>query len=127
MKSHVSMEQHVCMVCCTTFDTGAILFDRRLRDSMEAATTTGWGFCREHGRLRDEGYIALVGIDESRSRQRPDGNYDPGDVWRTGRLAHIRRTAAERLFDVRLPDVAFCQDAVLDALQAMQQASEAKG
>ena len=34
-KSHVSLEQHVCLVCGTAFDTGAILLDKRLRASME--------------------------------------------------------------------------------------------
>ena len=33
-KSHVSLEQHVCLVCGTAFDTGAILLDKRLRASM---------------------------------------------------------------------------------------------
>lgn len=40
-KSHVSLEQHACLVCGTTFDTGAILLDKRLRASMERHTATG--------------------------------------------------------------------------------------
>ncbi|WP_430522156.1 hypothetical protein [Pseudomonas aeruginosa] len=44
-KSHVSLEQHVCLVCGTAFDTGAILLDKRLRASMERHTATGWGLC----------------------------------------------------------------------------------
>jgi len=36
-KSHVSMEQHVCLVCGVTFDPDAILLDKRLRASMSAA------------------------------------------------------------------------------------------
>ena len=47
-KSHVSLEQHVCLVCGTAFDTGAILLDKRLRASMERHTATGWGLCPEH-------------------------------------------------------------------------------
>ncbi len=43
-KSHVSLEQHVCLVCGTAFDTGAVLLDKRLRASMERHTATGWGF-----------------------------------------------------------------------------------
>ncbi|SFE17291.1 hypothetical protein SAMN03159379_07464, partial [Variovorax sp. NFACC26] len=42
-KSHVSMEQHLCLVCGLGFDTGGILFDRRLRQSMQRHTVTGWG------------------------------------------------------------------------------------
>src|SRR3546814_1103109 len=46
-KSHVSLEQHVCLVCGTAFDTGAILLDKRLRASMERHTKTGWGLREE--------------------------------------------------------------------------------
>ena len=62
-KSHVSLEQHVCLVCGTRFDTGAILLDRRLRASMERHTATGWGLCPEHQKLSDEGFVALVECD----------------------------------------------------------------
>lgn len=44
-KSHVSIEQHVCLVCGQAFDTGAVLLDRRLRASMAHHTTTGWDLC----------------------------------------------------------------------------------
>ena len=30
-KSHVSLEQQLCLMCGTAFDTGNILLDRRLR------------------------------------------------------------------------------------------------
>jgi len=42
-KSHVSLEQQLCLVCGTAFDTGNILLDRRLRASMKHHTTTGLG------------------------------------------------------------------------------------
>lgn len=58
-KSHVSLEQHVCLVCGAAFDTGAILLDRRLRASMKHHTATGWGLCPEHQKLSDDGFVAL--------------------------------------------------------------------
>lgn len=36
-KSHVSMEQHVCLVGGAAFDTGAIRLEKRLHASMERA------------------------------------------------------------------------------------------
>lgn len=51
-KSHVSLEQHVCLVCGTVFDTGAILLDKRLRTSMKLHTAT---LCPEHQKLFDDG------------------------------------------------------------------------
>ncbi len=57
-KSHVSMKQHVCLVCGLAFDSGAILLDKRLRASMERHTTTGWSLCVEHQKLADDGFVA---------------------------------------------------------------------
>ena len=57
-KSHVSLEQQLCLVCCTAFDTGSILLDRRLRASLKHHTTTGWGLCPEHQRLFSESFVA---------------------------------------------------------------------
>ncbi len=53
-KSHVSLEQQLCLVCGTAFDTGNILLDKRLRASMKHHTTTGWGLCPKHQRLFSE-------------------------------------------------------------------------
>lgn len=119
MKSHVSMEQRVCPVCGVAFDTGSILLDKRLKQSMERKTTTGWSFCPEHQARREEGYVALVEVDEAKSTRRPDGNFDPGDVWRTGQIVHVRRAVADRLFDVPVGDLAYCGGEVVQRLIAM--------
>lgn len=68
-KSHVSMEQHVCLVCGQLFDTGAILLDRRLRPSMEHHTVTGWDLCPEHRRLYEEGLRRVGGVRSGKERQ----------------------------------------------------------
>ena len=67
-KSHVSLEQHVCLVCGKAFDTGTILLDKRLRASMEHHTKTGWGLCPEHQKLADDGFVALA------TKRRPPGS-----------------------------------------------------
>ena len=76
-KSHVSLEQHVCLVCGTAFDTGAILLDKRLRASMERHTATGWGLCPEHQKLADDGFVALVECDPQRSGSQAGGRMKP--------------------------------------------------
>lgn len=122
-KSHVSMEQHVCLVCGATFDTGAILLDRRLRASMERHTTTGWGLCAEHRRLFDAGYVALVECDPRRSGLPAGGDrLKPEDAYRTGRIAHVKRDAFAKLFnvpvEVKRPCV-FVEPGVIERLEAM--------
>ena len=59
-KSHVSLEQHVCLVCGVKYDTSSILLDKRLRASLEHHTTTGWGLCDEHQKPSNDGFVALV-------------------------------------------------------------------
>ena len=122
-KSHVSLEQHVCLVCGTSFDTGSLLLDRRLRASMERHTTTGWGLCAEHQRMHSDGFVALVECDPQRSGARSsDGLLKPGQAYRTGRLAHLRREVFARVFDVAVvPDqpVVFVEPGVIERLQGM--------
>lgn len=129
-KSYVTMEQHKCMVCGKDFDTGALLLDQRLREVFDRNTVTGWGLCGEHLKLYDDGYIALIGVDESKSGPHGD-TIKPEDAYRTGRIAHVRREVWPRIFDVPLPEkegkplpCVFVQDAVIDLLQQGGQTDE---
>ena len=126
-KSHVSMERHVCKVCGQLYDTGAILLDNRLRESMEARTLTGAGLCPEHQKLYDEGYVALVGVDASQSHISANDSIKPEDAYRTGDVAHVRRTVVARIFNVPIADdipLVFCEPAVITKLQEMMGTSE---
>ncbi len=120
-KSHVSMEQHVCLVCGVAFDTGNLLLDKRLRASMERHTTTGWGLCAEHQKLADEGFVALVECDPQHSGS-PGGRLKPEQAYRTGRLAHIKRHVFTQLFNVPIEanqPCVFVEPGVIEQLQAM--------
>jgi hypothetical protein len=121
-KSHVSLEQHVCLVCGVPFDTGAILLDKRLRASMERHTATGWGLCPEHQKLFDDGYVALVECDPQRSRAGGSDRMKPEQAYRTGRLAHLRRTVFADVFNVPVEDkqpCVFVEPGVIEKLQTM--------
>ena len=106
-KSHVSMEQHECVACGTRYDTGSILFDRRLKDSMEGKTVTGLGLCPEHQKQVDEGYILLVEAEQMH-----------GETRRLGRIAALRAERWGDFFNVSAPPkgVCFAQSEVLDML-----------
>lgn len=41
MKSHVGMESKISIVCGQQYDTGAILLDRQLRESLDQHNVTG--------------------------------------------------------------------------------------
>lgn len=122
-KSHVSLEQHVCLVCGTRFDAGAILLDKRLRASMERHTATGWGLCPEHQKLSDDGFVALVECDPQRSGSPAGGGrVKPEQAYRTGRLAHLKREAFAHVFNVPIAadqPCVFVEPGVIEQLQTM--------
>jgi hypothetical protein len=122
-KSHVSLEQRVCQVCGVAFDTGSILLDKRLRASMQHRTTTGWGLCPDHQRMFAEGFIALIEFDPLRSGKPKDGvRLNSEEAFRTGRLAHIKRSAFNAVFSVEIDaDQAcvFVEPGIIERLQAM--------
>lgn len=122
-KSHVSLEQHACLVCGVSFDTGSVLLDKRLRASMKRYTVTGWGLCAEHQKLADDGFVALVECDPQRSGSpASNGNLKPEQAYRTGRLAHLKREVFSRLFNVPIKDKQACvfvEPGVIEQLQSM--------
>lgn len=95
-KSFVTMEQAVCPVCAKIEDTGALLLDKRMRSRFDRTTVTGFAMCAEHQKLADDGYIALVVIDQTKS-----ADMTPNGVWRTGPICYVRPHVAEQLFDER--------------------------
>ncbi|AVO42540.1 ATPase [Simplicispira suum] len=121
-KSYVSLEQRVCLVCGTSFDTGSLLLDKRLRASMKRHTTTGWGLCPEHQKLFDDGFVALVECDPERSGSPAGGRMKPEQAYRTGRVAHLRRTAFTQVFNVPIEDKQVCvfvEPGLIEQLQSM--------
>lgn len=121
MKSHVSMQMKICLVCCTKYSVG-ILLDRGMKDSLEPETVTGWGLCEKHKQLFEDGYIALVGIDESQSTI-TNGSILPENAYRTGTVAHVKYPVIQGFFNIpissKLP-VLFVENAVISKLQEYQ-------
>lgn len=118
-KSHVSMETKQCLVCAEEFNVG-ILLDRRLHDSLEPKTLTGFGLCDEHIKLFEDEYIALIGIDESKSTVETNGNILPHNAYRTGNVIHVKYHVLEGLFNVAINKslpIIFVEDAVIDKLK----------
>ncbi len=107
-KSHVSMEQHICVVCGKEYDTGSILLDKRLGETLDRTTLTGWGMCPEHKKARADGFIAMIGIDEEKSTVSANGNITPEDAYRTGPVLHLKDTTWDKLMNVPPPKQGAC-------------------
>ena len=98
-KSYVTMEQAVCPICAETKDTGALLLDRRMRDTFEMHTTTGMDICKECREKIDDGYVALVGADGDKSVI--NGNtIKAQDAFRLAEYLWIKRHVAVQIFDI---------------------------
>jgi hypothetical protein len=126
-KSHVSLEQRVCLVCANPFESGSILIDRYLRASLDKHTITGWGLCPEHKELFDAGYVALVECDPEKSGCPAAGDLvQPGRAYRTGKLVYIKRDAFNRMFDLPLKDTQPCvyvEQGVIAMFEALAKSS----
>jgi len=116
-KSYVSMGQGVCIVCGKVFDDGTILLDRRLKNSMDRYTVTGWGMCPEDKKKKKAGYVALVGVKNQGDGQK----MKPEEADRTGVIAHLRKEAFEELFKCEAPPkmVAFVDEEILARLEKL--------
>ena len=123
MKSYVTLERHICPVCTKEHNSGSLLMDMRLRDSFEHHTLNGWGLCDEHQKQADDGYVFLVGADESKSKKNQNGTLTLEGAHRTGEIVSIRKHVAEQIFTgVIIPEngIMFCGSDVITKLQEMQ-------
>ena len=119
-KSYVTLEQHVCVVCTAKYDTGALLLDRRLRDSFEHHTVTDWGMCPNCDALREQGFVALVECDPKQTRINA-GIVQPDEAYRSGTVCHLRKEAFEKVIDIPVPKgmVCFVDPDAIEKLKAM--------
>jgi len=102
-KSYVTMEQLVCRVCGKKFDSGSILMNRNLREVFNHKTTTGYGICNDDQAKINDGFIALVAIDESKSGEHlPNGNINPENAWRTGEIAYLKRDVFDAICNIHV-------------------------
>jgi hypothetical protein len=120
-KSHVSLELRVCMVCGCEYETGTLLIDQRLRETLDPLTTTGWGLCPGHQRLHDDGFILLIECNPERSAEpSSDGTLKFDDAYRTGRVARLTREAFCRIFDVPVSEDVPCVFVTPEVIEKLQ-------
>lgn len=126
-RNRVSLETNLCIVCSEVFDTGALLLQMRgKKPKLERTMCTGFGMCEEHAKLRDDGYIACIGIDPTKSKIKENGLVDPRTVQRTGKVAHVRKHLFENVFDRpavgpdgKMLSVVFMEPVCMDMLEKL--------
>lgn len=123
MKSHVGLQQNICLVTGKTFNVG-ILLDRRLKDSLEEENITGWGFSPEVQEKLDEGYVALVGVDYEKSTI-TDGKLLPENAYRTGQVAYVKKLVLNNILpDFKVDTVGFVPESIFAQLEELQKQSK---
>jgi len=119
-KSYVGMGHEVCPVCGNKH-TESVLIDRRLKNTLTRDMTIGMSLCPEC-KSKSEEYLALVGV-SNKGDGSAGSKLKQEDAIRTGELVHIRRTVADKLFNVpfdkKLPMV-FVDSEVINHLKEMQ-------
>lgn len=118
-KSHVSLEQKMCLVTGKPFDSGAVLLDKRLKNSMERNTITGWGFSPAVQEKLDQDYVALVCIDFEKSKVTGE-RIMPEDAYRTGAIAYLKRHVLKDIAPgLEVKEMTFVDNEFLDMLEAI--------
>lgn len=107
-KSHVSMAAKKCPVCDKVEESGEILLDRRIQDSLDPVTVTGMGLCKEHTK---EGFVCLIIVDAAKSTDE--------SVFRTGELVYIKEEAAKEIFNKPIDGWSFAPIEVAEKLKEM--------
>lgn len=115
-KSYVSLGKHICPICAAKHDSNEILLDKRLKNSMEKETITGWKSCPDCVDKLEKDYTALVIIDETKSEE----PYEPSSVYRTGDILWIKKPTFAMLFNIpeseKVQDMSFGNSELRDKL-----------
>ncbi len=125
-KSFVTLEQAVCPICREEKDTGALLLDRRMRDTFEHKTTTGFAVCSTCQDRIDDGYIALVGANPDKSVI-IDDTLKPEDAHYIAEYLWLKRHVAVKMFNIdveKTPFVYIDQEAINKVKEIVANASE---
>lgn len=129
-KSYVSLKQLLCPACGHPYDSGEIILDRRLRNSLEHKTVMGFGGpcpnCQKH---IDDGRVILVAIDpkQTMAEALDWDNPTPAEVYRTGDIAYLKDEAFMNVFGMKeIPKgkIVWVDNEVIQKLKEMSQEAE---
>jgi len=122
--SYVAKAKKQCPVCLDIHESGEILIHKRLKDIPEEKTVTGLELCKEHEKLYNADYLALVVINTDSYQN----SVAPEDADYTGQILHIKYEVFNNLMktpvDIDTPMVYIdveMYDSLLDKYQEVSQ------
>ena len=110
MKSYVGIGITQCPICMKT--EKSILLDKQLKETLNPEQFLGWAYCEEHSKLLEEGYAALVEVEEPATSME--------DAKLTGRYALVRKKVADEMFSEPVAEYSFVEVGVIDKLKEVQ-------
>ena len=117
----VAKELAICPVCGVEHMTG-VLLHKRLRPIED--TVTHYEMCEEHKKLADEGYVAMVVIDETASAV-IDDVIKPGEEYRTGEIIHARQSVLNDMLNVETTEpIIFINEEVAEKFHKLQEMTD---
>lgn len=100
MKHNVALEAKICIITGEKYSTDSILVNKQPTNKgpgiNEGELITGYGISPKAQKKLDKGYVALVGINEEKSKEKK-GKVKFEDAYRTGKLMYIKGNALEVL------------------------------
>jgi len=78
-----------------------------MKPTFEKHTTTGYGLCKDCQQKKDDGYVALIVCDPTKSTIVGGKVQKMEDAHRTGEIIHVRKAAARRIFTIDIGDREF--------------------
>lgn len=115
-KSHVSMENKICQVCGVKNNHNCgILLDKRLQQSLERETVTGWGLCEEHDNVVKDGFVIMVVAKNDDTNK--EGYMKIEDAERTGEVLYVRKEVCQEMFNIEVKDLMFIDEETYEMLK----------
>lgn len=130
MNLETALVHEVCPICCAKTNE-QILLNQQLTKKAAAQVKEMHGKaigysepCKECQSRIDNGFVALIAIDPSKSNT-TEGTVSFNDIYRTGKLAWLKRNVAKESFNWDRPEpFILVEDGVIDILQGKLNANE---
>ena len=115
--SYVAINNNICPICGK--EEEQILLDKKLRDdAFNKMTIDSSYLCENCSKHIDNGMVALIGIDPSKSGNANNNLIKAEEAYRTGKFLFIKREAVGNMINFSIGDhyILFCDQKVIDDL-----------
>lgn len=118
-KEFVALEAAICPVCGVKHNHNcSVLLDTSFNKGFDKTELiTHYGMCEEHDKMLKQGFVFCIAIDIDKTIFKDNDYASLNDVYRTGKLAVIKREVAEQMFP-EVQDIMFVTDEFIEELHA---------